>query len=130
MRRRGHRAPPHRLRERTGLCDRGLHRPGRCRGVRAAAPRNAHRQNRIAVEILCNVVDLFVILVFVRVVLSWFPVDPRGPVGQVSRLVSTVTDPVMEPVRRVLPSVGPIDISPIVVVLFLTIVVQGLILGC
>jgi uncharacterized protein YggT (Ycf19 family) len=36
----------------------------------------------------------------------------------------------MEPVRRILPSVGPIDISPIVVVLFLTIVVQGLILGC
>lgn len=81
-------------------------------------------------NILCNLVNLFVYLVFIRVVLSWFPVDPRGLVGQVSRLVSTVTDPVMEPVRRVLPSVGPIDISPIVVVLFLTIVVQGLILGC
>jgi YggT family protein len=81
-------------------------------------------------DVLCGLVDLFVILVFVRVVLSWFPVDPRGPVGQVSRLVSTVTDPVMEPVRRILPSVGPIDISPIVVVLFLTIVVQDLILGC
>ncbi len=81
-------------------------------------------------NVLCGLVDLFVILVFVRVVLSWFPADPRGPLGQVSRLVATVTDPVMEPVRRVLPSVGPIDISPIVVVLFLTIVVQGLILGC
>ena len=77
-------------------------------------------------EILCNVIDLFVILVFVRVVLSWFPVDPRGPVGQVSRLVSTVTDPVMEPVRRVLPSVGPIDISPIVVVFFLQIVARNI----
>ena len=81
-------------------------------------------------DVLCRLVDLFVILVFVRVVLSWFPVDPRGPVGQVSRLVSTVTDPVMEPVRRVLPSVGPIDISPIVVVLFLDLVVKRLILGC
>ena len=81
-------------------------------------------------DVLCGLVDLFVILVFVRVVLSWFPVDPRGPVGQVSRLVSTVTDPVMEPVRRVLPSVGPIDISPIVVVLFLDLVVKRLILGC
>ena len=81
-------------------------------------------------DVLCGLVDLFVILVFVRVVLSWFPVDPRGPVGQVSRLVSTVTDPVMEPVRRVLPSVGPIDISPIVVVLFLDLAVKRLILGC
>jgi len=82
------------------------------------------------VGVLCGLVDLFVILVFVRVVLSWFPVDPRGPVGQVSRLVSAVTDPVMEPVRRILPSVGPIDISPIVVVLFLNLVVKRLILGC
>lgn len=81
-------------------------------------------------DVLCGLVDLFVMLVFVRVVLSWFPVDPRGPVGQVARLVSAVTDPVMEPVRRVLPSVGPIDISPIVVVLFLNLVVKRLILGC
>lgn len=81
-------------------------------------------------DVLCGLVDLFVMLVFVRVVLSWFPVDPRGPVGQVARLVSAVTDPVMEPVRRILPSVGPIDISPIVVVLFLNLVVKRLILGC
>ena len=81
-------------------------------------------------DVLCGLVDLFVMLVFVRVVLSWFPVDPRGAVGQVARLVSAVTDPVMDPVRRVLPSVGPIDISPIVVVLFLNLVVKRLIPGC
>lgn len=82
------------------------------------------------VGVLCQLIDLFVVLIFVRVVLSWFPVDPRGPVGQVSRIVAAVTDPVMEPVRRVMPNVGPLDLSPIVVVLALTIVVQGLILGC
>ena len=82
------------------------------------------------VGVLCQLVDLFVVLIFVRIVLSWFPVDPRGPVGQVSRIVAAVTDPVMEPVRRMMPSLGPLDLSPVVVLLFLQIVVQGLILGC
>ena len=81
-------------------------------------------------DLLCQAVSLFVLLIFVRVVLSWFPVDPRGPVGQISRLVSRATDPVMVPVRRFLPSAGPLDLSPIVVWLFLTIVVQRLLLGC
>jgi len=81
-------------------------------------------------NVLCQLIDLFVILVFIHVVMSWFPFDPRGPVGQIARLVARVTDPVLDPVRRALPSIGPIDISPIVVVLFLTIVVQGLVLDC
>ena len=81
-------------------------------------------------ELLCQAVGLYVLLIFVRVVLSWFPVDPRGPVGQIFRLVSRATDPVLIPVRRYLPPAGPLDLSPIVVWLFLTIVVQRLLLGC
>jgi YggT family protein len=41
-----------------------------------------------------------------------------------------ITEPVLGPVRRVLPPLGGLDLSPIVVLLFLQIVVQGLILGC
>ena len=81
-------------------------------------------------DLLCQAVSLFVLLIFVRVVLSWFPVDPRGPVGQISRVVARVTDPVLLPVRRYLPAAGSLDLSPIVVWLFLTIVVQRLLLGC
>lgn len=81
-------------------------------------------------DLLCQAVSLFVLLIFLRVVLSWFPVDPRGPVGQIARLVGRATDPVLVPVRRYLPAAGPLDLSPIVVWLFLTIVVQRLLLGC
>lgn len=81
-------------------------------------------------DLLCQAVSLFVLLIFVRVVLSWFPVDPRGPVGQISRVVARLTDPVLLPVRRYLPAAGSLDLSPIVVWLFLTIVVQRLLLGC
>lgn len=79
--------------------------------------------------IVCALISLYLYVVLVRVVLSWFPVDPRGPMGQVSRLVQAATDPVLVPVRRVLPNMGPIDLSPIVVFIVLGVIVPRLI-GC
>ena len=80
--------------------------------------------------LLCQAVSLYILLVFLRVVLSWFPIDPRGPVGQIARVVVMATDPVLVPVRRYMPATGALDLSPIVVWLFLQFVVQGLLLGC
>jgi YggT family protein len=79
--------------------------------------------------LVCALIQLYLYVILVRVVLSWFPVDPRGPIGQVSRVVHAATDPVLVPVRRVLPNMGPIDLSPIVVFIFLGVVVPRLI-GC
>jgi YggT family protein len=81
------------------------------------------------VGIVCALISLYLYVVLVRVVLSWFPVDPRGPMGQVSRVVQAATDPVLVPVRRVLPNMGPIDLSPIVVFIVLGVIVPRLI-GC
>jgi uncharacterized protein YggT (Ycf19 family) len=41
-----------------------------------------------------------------------------------------MTDPVLLPVRRALPLAGQLDLSPLVVLLFLQIVVQGMLLRC
>ncbi|MEY4874491.1 MAG: hypothetical protein RJB41_1193 [Actinomycetota bacterium] len=50
--------------------------------------------------------------------------------GQVVRIVMMLTDPVLVPVRRALPLAGSLDLSPLVVLLFLQIVVQGILLRC
>ena len=50
--------------------------------------------------------------------------------AKVNRFLLRVTDPVLEPVRRVLPRMGMFDLSPIIVFLVLEIVVRGLILKC
>ena len=81
-------------------------------------------------ELLCQLVSLYVLLIIVRVISSWFPANPKGPFGQIIRLVFRATDPVLLPVRRAVPFAGPLDLSPIIVVLFLNIVVQQFILGC
>ena len=68
---------------------------------------------------ISGLIDLYTFVIFVRIILSWFPINPSGPLGQVTRLLFQVTEPVLGPARRIIPSIGPIDISPIVVVIAL-----------
>lgn len=82
------------------------------------------------VSLLCAASEVFSLLILARVLLSWFPINPNGPMGQVLRWVYAATEPVLAPVRRSMPAFGPLDLSPLVVLLFLNIVVQRLILGC
>ena len=72
-------------------------------------------------EIACGAITLFTYLIYARVILSWFPANPNGAFGQIARIIYQVTDPVLQPVRRALPLVGPLDLSPIVVVIGLSI---------
>ena len=82
------------------------------------------------VSLLCSASEIFSLLILARVLLSWFPINPSGPMGQILRWVHAATEPVLAPVRRSLPALGPLDLSPLVLLLFLNIVVQRLILGC
>ena len=80
--------------------------------------------------LLCQIVLVFEVALFVRVILSWFPLQPGGTMARVNGFLVRVTDPILEPVRRVLPRMGMFDLSPIIVFLGLEIVVRGLILRC
>ena len=81
-------------------------------------------------ELLCFLASMYVFAILGRVVLSWFPATSGGVVATVGNVLARITDPVLVPVRRVLPPLGPLDLSPFVVLLFLQIVVINLILGC
>lgn len=67
------------------------------------------------------------IAIFARVILSWFPMQGTNPLVQV---VFYVTEPILSPIRRVLPSMGTIDLSPmiamILVLIIQTVLVQAL----
>ena len=82
------------------------------------------------IGLLCSVVQIFIYMIIVRVVLSWFPATSGGVVAQVSYFVGRFTEPVLDAVRRILPRTGALDLSPLVVLLFLNMVVQRMILGC
>ncbi|MCB1262467.1 MAG: YggT family protein [Acidimicrobiales bacterium] len=72
--------------------------------------------------ILCVVIQLYTLVIVARAVLSWFPAD-GGALGTAHHVVNTLTEPVLGPLRRVLPLVRlgglGIDLAPIVAIVAL-----------
>ena len=64
--------------------------------------------------ILSLVLDAYSLVVFVSVILSWLSLAEDNPMVSVTR---TLTEPVLAPIRRLLPSSAGIDISPMVLLL-------------
>jgi YggT family protein len=79
------------------------------------------------VGLLCTALQLYVLLIFLRIVLSWFPVTPDTAMASVAGALIAVTEPVLGPVRRALPPVRMggmgLDLSPIIVVFGLQLIV-------
>ncbi|MEZ5140899.1 MAG: YggT family protein [Acidimicrobiales bacterium] len=76
------------------------------------------------------VLQAYLLLLFVRIVLSWFPISEGSPVAGIYRALYAVTEPVLAPLRRVLPPVQlggvALDLSPIIVVLVISILLNAL----
>jgi YggT family protein len=67
-------------------------------------------------RLIATLIDLYSLVVLAAVVLSWVPLDPRNPVAAV---VYGATEPVLAPIRRVLPPIGGLDLSPMVLLVAL-----------
>ncbi|MBU3703567.1 MAG: YggT family protein [Actinobacteria bacterium] len=81
-------------------------------------------------ELLCSVLNIYVLVIFVRIILSWFPLRSGGPMSKIHEVLWKVTEPLLGYARRFLPPLGGFDLSPIVVILALQFVVGRLILRC
>ena len=56
--------------------------------------------------------EIYTWILIAKVLMSWFNPNPYNPLVQ---FVLRLTEPVLAPIRRVLPSMGGLDLSPIVV---------------
>jgi YggT family protein len=54
-----------------------------------------------------------------RALLSWFPIGPGNPLFQLVVILNQITEPILAPLRRVIPRIGMLDISPMVALLLL-----------
>jgi YggT family protein len=71
------------------------------------------------VLLLFFLLDLYQFVVFVSVALSWLNLSPQNPVV---RVTSALTDPLLDPLRRVVPAVGGFDITPMLLLLLIQLV--------
>jgi len=70
--------------------------------------------------LLALLLQVYIFAIFARILLTWIPnLDPYHPAVQ---MLARITDPVLEPARQVIPPIGMIDISPIVVLLVLSFI--------
>ncbi len=61
------------------------------------------------------------IAVFLRALVSWFPIRQDN---EFVRLLDRVTEPLIDPVRRVVPRIGMFDISGMIVIVVLYVMLQ------
>jgi YggT family protein len=78
-------------------------------------------------DILAYLVEAYVVVLIARALLSWLPARPGTVLDRVVRTLDLVTEPVLRPIRRVLPPIRAggmgIDLSIIVVVVVAELVV-------
>lgn len=76
-------------------------------------------------RILCNLLLLYIVAIFARVIFSWIPLSPDSPVTVVRTWLVRITEPVMGPLRRALPAIRlgsmALDLSPIVLLIGLQV---------
>jgi YggT family protein len=84
-------------------------------------------------NLVCAVAQLFLLAVFARIILSWFPPSPTGgALTSVRIFLDTITEPVLGPLRRVIPPLGvggmALDLSPLILIIAVNILLG--VLGC
>lgn len=77
----------------------------------------------LASQIVCVTMNVLILAIIIRALLSWFNMDPRSPIIQ---MLNSITDPILEPIRRIMPRLGMIDLSPLIAIFLLVFVSNGL----
>lgn len=65
----------------------------------------------------------FYLAIFARVILSWFPARAGNPIVQ---FVFAVTEPILAPIRRFVPRLGMLDLSPMIALILIAIIQEAL----
>jgi YggT family protein len=63
------------------------------------------------IQLVQTLFDVYSFILLARVLISWFQVDPYNPI---IRILYQLTEPLLAPIRRLLPQTGMMDFSPIV----------------
>jgi len=80
------------------------------------------------VQIINLLFNAFYLLILARIIFSFLRVSPYHPTwGPIMRFVYDVTEPIMAPVRRILPPMSGLDFSPMIVLILAGVVRQILI---
>jgi len=68
-------------------------------------------------------IEILLVAIILRAVISWFPINPRS---QFVIVLNEITEPILAPLRRVVPQLGMIDITPMVAMIVLLVIQRAI----
>ena len=80
-------------------------------------------------DFICLVLNLYWFVILARMIMSWIRISPGTPVASIYSVIFCITEPVLGPLRRLIPPVrmgmGAIDVSPIIVIVVIVLICSG-----
>jgi YggT family protein len=83
-------------------------------------------------DLLCAVLTAYFLVLVARIIFSWIPISSESPIAAIQGIVFSLTEPILGPLRRVIPPIGgggmAFDLSPLIVFLALSLIMNAV--GC
>lgn len=79
----------------------------------------------ILIQAIQGFIQLLIYLIIARAIMSWFVRNPYGPAYKIYMAINQITEPILQPCRRILSRFGmngPIDFSPILAFIGLQVI--------
>ncbi|MGI8927819.1 MAG: YggT family protein [Tepidiformaceae bacterium] len=77
--------------------------------------------NPYVAQLTVTFIQILTWAIVARSLMSWFPIDQSSPLYQ---MLFRVTEPIIEPMRRVMPNTGMMDLSPMAAIIVLIVMGQ------
>ena len=71
------------------------------------------------ISIIHTAFEILTYIIFIRVILSWFPHNPYQPL---IKLIYQISNPILNPIRNFVSPIGGIDISPIIAIFMIQLI--------
>lgn len=79
-----------------------------------------------AAWILNSLLNVFSLVLMARILLSWIPASPGGLVSDIADVVFAMTEPLLAPIRKLIPPIavgmGYLDLSPLILMLLISLI--------
>ncbi|MEX1253077.1 MAG: YggT family protein [Dehalococcoidia bacterium] len=71
-------------------------------------------------DLIALLLQLLWLAILIRAIMSWVSPDPHNPIVQA---LNAITDPVLQPLRQIMPRTGMIDFTPLVALILLQVLI-------
>jgi YggT family protein len=78
--------------------------------------------NDFLIQFVNILVPVLYLSILARVIVSWIPIGEDSPFAPIVRVIYQITEPILGPIRRLIPGLGMFDLSPMIAIILLMVI--------